>query len=150
MKISDLSPDKIIEKTAEALKKIPEVHPPEWAKFVKTGAHKERPPVKEDWWYTRSASILRKISKLGPIGTNKLKKKYGGKKNKGYKPEKRYDGSGNITRKILQQLEKAGLVEQTGKGAHKGRILTPKGQSFLDKSSKNGKEKAASKENTSS
>ncbi|MEK6939747.1 MAG: 40S ribosomal protein S19, partial [Nanoarchaeota archaeon] len=36
-------------------------------------------------------------------------------------------------RKILQQLEKSGLVKQTEKGVHKGRILTPKGTSFLDK-----------------
>jgi small subunit ribosomal protein S19e len=136
MKINDLPSGKVIEKTAEALKKVPEIQPPEWAKFVKTGRHKERPPVDSDWWYVRSASILKKISRLGPIGTNKLKRKYGGKKNRGHKPEKRYDASANLIRKMLQQLEKAGLIEQTTKGVHKGRTVTNKGKSFLDKSSK--------------
>jgi small subunit ribosomal protein S19e len=136
MKINDLPSGQVIEKTANALKKIPEMQPPEWSQFVKTGVHKERPPVDENWWYVRSASILKKISRLGPIGVNKLRKKYGGKKNRGHKPEKRFDASGNIIRKILQQLEKANFIEQTSKGVHKGRILTPKGKSFLDKSSK--------------
>lgn len=136
MKINDLPSGKVIEKTAEALKKVPEIQPTEWAKYVKTGHHKARPPVDNDWWYVRAASILKKISRLGPIGTNKLKRKYGGKKNRGHKPEKRYDASANLIRKMLQQLEKAGLIEQTTKGTHKGRILTNKGKSFLDKSSK--------------
>jgi len=38
-------------------------------------------------------------------------------------------GSGSIQRKIFQQLEKAGLVQKTVKG----RILTAKGISLLDK-----------------
>ena len=136
MKINDIPQEKVIEKTAEALKKIPEIKAPEWANFVKTGMNRERPPVNNDWWYVRSASVLKKVGVLGPVGVNKLKKKYGGKKNRGHKPEKRYDASGNILRKILQQLEKAGLIEQTSKGVHKGRVLTNKGKSFLDKSSK--------------
>ena len=101
MKINDLPSGKVIEKTAEALKKVPEIKAPEWSKFVKTSTHKERPPVNDDWWYIRTASIMKKISKLGPVGVNKLKKKYGGKKNRGHKPEKTYDASGNIIRKIL-------------------------------------------------
>jgi small subunit ribosomal protein S19e len=136
MKINDLPSGKVIEKTAEALKKIPEIVAPEWSKFVKTGTHKERPPVNEDWWYIRTASIMKKIAIISPVGVNKLKRKYGGKKNRGHKPEKRFDASGNIIRKILQQLEKAGFIEQSTKGVHKGRVLTNKGKSFLDKSSK--------------
>jgi small subunit ribosomal protein S19e len=136
MKINDMNTGVVIEKTAEALKKVPEIQPPKWSEFVKTGTNRERPPVNQDWWYVRAASMLKKISRLGPVGVNKLRKKYGGKKNRGHKPEKRFDASGNIIRKILQQLEKAGLIEQTSKGAHKGRILTAKGKSFLDKSTK--------------
>jgi small subunit ribosomal protein S19e len=100
---------------------------------VKTGHHKERLPDNEDWWYYRSAAILRSIAKLGPIGTAKLRTKYGGKKNRGHQPEKVFKASGSIIRKILQQLEKSQLIQQTKKGVHKGRILTPKGTSFLDK-----------------
>jgi len=139
MSIYDIPADKLIQKTAIELKKIPEIKAPSWASFVKTGCHKERPPIQQDFWYIRAASILRKVYILGPIGTNKLRIKYGGKKNRGHKPEKFYPGSGNIARKILQQLEKAGLIKQVNVQNHKGRVLTPKGKSLIDKLAKNGK-----------
>jgi len=123
----------LIEKTALELKKIPSIKPPAWAEFVKTGTHKERPPSRSDWWYVRTAAILRTTHKLGPIGVSKLRAKYGGKKNRGVKPEKFYNGSGKIIRTILQQLEEAELVKKAEKGVHKGRIIAPKGISILDK-----------------
>ncbi|MBN2111795.1 40S ribosomal protein S19, partial [Candidatus Woesearchaeota archaeon] len=89
--------------------------------------------AREDWWYVRAASILRKVSMLGPVGVSKLRTLYGGKKDRGMKPEKFMKGSGNIIRKALQQLEKAGLAKQAEKGTHKGRVITPKGKSLLDK-----------------
>jgi small subunit ribosomal protein S19e len=95
--------------------------------------HKERVPVDKDWWYLRTASVLRTVYRLGPIGVSKLRTKYGGKKNRGVKKEHFFKGSGNILRKSLQQLEKAGLIKFTDKGIHKGRIITPKGKAFLDK-----------------
>ena len=133
MAIYNQEPIKTIERTAEKLKKIELIKPPGWAKFVKTGKGKERPPINKDWWYIRTASILRKISNLGPIGTQKLRRKYGARKNRGNKPERVYKGSGNIIRKILQQLEKAELIKQTTIKGHKGRTLTPKGKSLLNK-----------------
>ena len=129
----DADPQELIEKTADDLKKIPEIKAPAWAIFVKTGMHKERPPANDDWWYFRTASILRAIYRLGPIGVSKLRTKYGGRKNRGVKKEHFYKGSGNIVRKSLQQLEKAGFVKFADKGLHKGRIITPKGKAFLDK-----------------
>ena len=129
----DVDAQDLILKTAEELKKIPEIKAPAWAAFVKTGMHKERPPVNDDWWYVRTASVLRKIYRLGPIGVSKLRTGYGGNKNRGVKKEHFYKGSGNIVRKALQQLEKAGLIKFAEKGVHKGRIITPKGKSFLDK-----------------
>tara|TARA_Y100000310_G_scaffold330279_1_gene401655 strand:+ start:1584 stop:2024 length:441 start_codon:yes stop_codon:yes gene_type:complete len=123
----------LIDKAAEELKKQKLVEPTEWSKFVKTGHSKDRLPDSPDWWYHRSAAILRSIAKLGPIGTQKLRSKYGGKKNRGHKPEKFYVASGSIIRKILQQLEKSELIKQTERGAHKGRVLSPKGTSFLGK-----------------
>ena len=129
----DMDAQELIEKAAEELKKIPEIKPPEWAPFVKTGMHKERPPASNDWWYTRVASVLRTVYRLGPVGVSKLRTKYGGKKNRGVKKEHFFKGSGNILRKSLQQLEKAGFVKFTEKGIHKGRVITPKGRSFLDK-----------------
>ena len=129
----DVDSQELITKAAEELKKIPEIKPPEWAPFVKTGMHKERPPADSDWWYTRTASVLRTVYRLGPIGTSKLRTKYGGKMNRGVKKAHFFKGSGNILRKALQQLEKAGFVKFAEKGVHKGRVITPKGRSFLDK-----------------
>ena len=129
----DADAQELIEKAAEELKKTPEIKPPEWAAFAKTGMHKQRPPANDGWWYLRAASVLRTVYRLGPVGVSKLRTKYGGKKNRGVKKEHFFKGSGNILRKILQQLEKAGFVKFTEKGIHKGRIITPKGKSFLDK-----------------
>ncbi len=129
-------PSELIEKTAEKLKQVEQINPPEWSSFVKTSTSRDRPPVEKDWWYSRAASILRKLDILGPIGTNKLKRKYGGRKNRGHKPEKFFKGSGKIIRTILNQLEQAGLAEQKETKGHKGRVLTKKGKSFLDKVTK--------------
>ncbi|MBI2138183.1 30S ribosomal protein S19e [Candidatus Woesearchaeota archaeon] len=123
----------LVEKISVELKSISPIKPPVWAAFVKTGVHKERPPVSEDWWYLRAASVLRKVFLLGPIGVEKLRTLYGGKKSRGYDTEHFRRGSGNIARKILQQLEKAGLVKKDAKGAHKGRVVTPSGIKLLNK-----------------
>lgn len=131
--IYDVDAQELILEAAEELKKIPEIKAPAWAPFVKTGMHKERPPSNHDWWYLRTASVLRAIYRLGPVGVSKLRTKYGGKKNRGTKKEHFFKGSGNILRKALQQLEKAGFVKFTEKGIHKGRVVTPKGKAFLDK-----------------
>jgi len=131
--VFDVYPNDLIEKAAEELKKIPEIKPPEWAKFVKTGVHKERPPTDPDWWYKRVAAILRTIYIRGPIGVSKLRTKYGGKRRRGHKMPHHRKGSGSVIRKALQQLEKAGLVEQSKDKLRKGRIITPKGRSFLDR-----------------
>lgn len=132
----DTNPNEVISKASGELKKIKELEMPEWAKFVKTGAGKERPPLKNDWWHMRAASVLRRIAMTGPIGVAKLRTKYASKKNMGHKPERVYKAGGKVLRTILQQLEKAGLVRYTEKGVHKGRVVTPKGQSFLAKAAK--------------
>ncbi len=125
--------NQMLESLAEELKKLDEIKPPTWTIFVKTGHFKQRPPVRQDWWYIRAAAVFNSINRLGPVGVQKLRTKYGGRKRRGHKSEHFYKGSGSIVRKILQQLEKAGLIKQAQKGVHKGRILTPKGKSFLAK-----------------
>ena len=132
----DISQQALISALAEELKTVEQIQAPAWAPFVKTGVSRERPPTQEDWWHVRTASVLRKVALLGPIGTQKLKRKYGGKQNRGYKPEAMKSGSGNITRKILQQLEASKLVAQVDKNGRKGRVVTPTGQSLLDKAAK--------------
>ncbi len=126
--VADVDPNVLIERLAEELKKNDAIKPPEWAKFVKTGVHKERVPENKDWWYVRAASIMRKLY-FRPLGVSRLRRKYGGRKNRGYEPERFHPGSGNIIRKILQQLEKAGYAQKVDKG----RTLTPQGRALLDK-----------------
>ncbi|MBI4153310.1 30S ribosomal protein S19e [Candidatus Woesearchaeota archaeon] len=129
----EVNPNELIERAAAMLKEQKLVTPPAWSGYVRTGRHTERPPVEKDWYYMRSAAVLRSVYKLGTVGTSKLRTKYGGKKNRGYKPERFYKGSGAIIRNSLQQLEKVGFLAKSEKGPHKGRKITPKGTSFLDK-----------------
>lgn len=131
--ILEVDPQQLIAKAAEELKNQKLMQPPDWSKFVKTGRQKERLPEQEEWWYVRAAAILRSVAKLGPVGTEKLRTKYGGRKRRGHTPERFYKGSGSIIRTIFKQLEQAQFVKQAQKGVHKGRVLTPKGTSFLDK-----------------
>lgn len=125
--VYDVNPNELINEVAKELKKNENIKPPEWAPFVKTGVHKERVPSNEDWWYARSAAILRKIY-VQEKGVSRLKIDYGGRKNRGVKPERFKKGSGNIIRKVLQQLEAAGFVKKS----KKGRKITPQGQKYLD------------------
>jgi small subunit ribosomal protein S19e len=124
-------------KLAEALKKIPEFKAPEWVEFVKSGPSKERPIEDPDFWFKRSASILRHVYKKGIVGVNRLRTKYGSKKNRGYAPEEFRRASGKIIRTILQQADKAGFTEiaQKVKGIRErkpGRTMTEKGKKFLE------------------
>ncbi len=129
----DVDTNELIKSLAEALKKTENIKIPEWAMFVKTGQAKERLPLQPDWWFHRTAAILRTVAIKGPIGINKLKIKFGSKKDRGHKPEIFKKASGKILRSILQQLDKEGLTKFDEKGVHKGRVITPKGQSLLDK-----------------
>ncbi len=130
--IHDVPTNDLIEKMSKELEKVPAVQAPAWAPFVKTGASRELPPSRKDWWHVRAASVLRKVALKGPIGVSKLRVQYGGKKNRGVRTEKFVKGSGAITRRILQQLEKAGFIKQTKIGVHFGRVVTPQGQKFMD------------------
>src|SRR3989344_1203147 len=134
MSVFDINPNTLIKRVAEKLK--PEIPMPEWAKFAKTSPAMESPPTDHDWRWARAASILRKIYLNGPIGVNKLSVKYGGLKNRGHKPNKYYRGSRKIIRVLLQELEKNGYIKQVAKDVHKGRAITGKGKSLLDKTAK--------------
>lgn len=132
--IFDADIRKVYKGASENLKTI--IKEPEWIQFVKTGAGKQRKPTQDDWWYTRAASVLRQVYIKGPIGVSKLRTKYGNKKNRGHKPERFTKASGKIIRNILQQMEKSGLVKSQDKGVHKGKIITSKGKSLMDKAAK--------------
>lgn len=124
-------------KLAEALKKVPEFKQPEWSKFVKSGPSKERPIDDVDFWYKRAASVLRQVYKKKIVGVNKLRTKYGSKKNRGFKPEEFRKAGGKIIRTILQQSDKAGFTEiakgiKDVRSKRPGRQLTKKGKDFME------------------
>jgi small subunit ribosomal protein S19e len=125
----DVPAAKFIEKLAKHLKEnIDAVQPPTWASIAKTGSHVEKQPQNADWWYTRSASVLRKVYIHGPIGIEKLRSDYGGRKNFGTRPNHASKGGGSNVRKIMQQLAQAGLIETA---STQGRKMTPKGRKLL-------------------
>ncbi len=125
----DVPASEFIEKLAKYLKEnVDEVQPPAWATVAKTGSHVEKQPQNQYWWYTRSASILRKVYVHGPVGLEKLRADYGGRKGFTVKPNHASKSGGSNIRKSLQQLEAAGLIEKTG---IKGRVMSPKGRKLL-------------------
>ena len=128
----DVPSGKLIAALAEQMKTVPGVEQPDWAKLVKTGSHAERPPNDSQWWFTRAASLMRKLYLHGPVGLGDLERAYGGTKALHYYPKHHRDAGGSNIRKILKQLEQAELVSKTPKG----RILTSKGRAMLDKTSK--------------
>jgi len=132
-KMKDVETKKFIEVCKEELKKIEEIKPPSWTQFAKTGTHKQFPPQQKDWWYTRTASILRRIYLDGPVGVERLRTYYGGKKDRGHKPERFKKSGSSIIRKCLQQLEAAGFIEKSKNTKNRGRIISEEGKNFLKK-----------------
>jgi len=130
--VKEVPADRFIRALAQYLKEnVRAVRAPEWALFAKTGSHKEKVPENIDWWYIRAASIMRKLYIAGrPLGIERFRVIYGGLKDRGSAPPHFRRAGGSHIRKILQQLERAGLVAKKG---NRGRVLTPKGRSIMDK-----------------
>jgi len=126
--VYDVPADKLVPLVATELKGRPELAPPAWAEFAKTGVHKEMPPEDPDWWFIRGAAVLRRVYIDGPVGVERMRTFYGGRKNRGSRPNRFKKGSGSVIRELLQQLETAGLVVKD-KG---GRKASPAGMAFLD------------------
>jgi len=127
----DVPANLLIQRLANYLKdEVDQIAPPPWASVVKTSSHAQRPPQNADWWFTRCASVLRKVYLKGPIGIQRLRAEYGGRKDRGVRPEHTRKGGGAIVRKALQQLEGAKLVESSG---NRGRTVTKQGRSLLDR-----------------
>ncbi len=129
--VYDVPPNRLINEISEELKEMDEIDYPEWAKFVKTGVHKDKAPEQDDWWFKRVSAVFRSVYTEGPIGISRLKGKYGGKQSRYVRPKHVKDGSGSIIRECLHQLENAGLVKKEDGG----RVVTPDGQSLLDNTS---------------
>ena len=110
--VYEIPADKYNDLLAVQLEKMPEFKMPEWALFVKTSVSKVRPPVNNAWWYKRAASILRQIYIHNVVGVGRLRLKYGGRKNRGMRPEVFKKASGKAIRLMLQAGEKVGFLEK--------------------------------------
>ena len=129
----DAPADDLIAAVADELADESAIEAPDWVEFATTGVGKELPPEQEDFWTTRAASVLRKVAIDEPVGVGSLKTAYGsatqGSTRYRVRPRQSTDGSGNIVRTLLQQLEEAGYVE-VAEG--EGRVVTGAGRSLLD------------------
>jgi len=128
-KAYDVPADVLINKLSEILKGE-DIAVPSWVPFVKTGAHVEKPPQKNDWWYTRCASLLRKIYLHGPVGVKDLRGMYGGAKPVGYEGAHHRDSGGAIIRTAIHNLEKLGYLDKV---EGKGRTVSHQGMKKLDR-----------------
>ena len=104
---------------------------PAWVDIVKTATFKELAPYDPDWFYVRAAAVARHIYLRKSVGVGALRKVHGGRKNRGTRPGRHFDGSGSVDRKALQALEKIGVVEQNKKIG--GRSITRSGRRDLDR-----------------
>jgi small subunit ribosomal protein S19e len=127
----DVPAEDLIEAVAEQLES--DLEAPEWLAVTKTGTGRELPPEQEDFWSRRAASLLRRVAIDGPVGVQRLRTVYGdsasGTTRYRVRPSHKRDGSGNIIRTALQQLEDAGYVETS---EARGRTVTGEGRALLD------------------
>ncbi len=127
----DAPTEELIEATAAKLED--ELDQPDWAEFTKTGVANELPPQQENFWALRGASLLRKVAVDGPVGVERLSTAYGDKKQGStryrVRPNRKTDGSKNVIRTLLQQLDDAGYINTNEK---RGREVTGDGKQLLD------------------
>ncbi|MWV63932.1 30S ribosomal protein S19e [Halorubrum sp. JWXQ-INN 858] len=128
--IYDVPADALIEELAARLEE--RIDEPDWVQFAKSGSGKELPPEQDDFWYVRSASLLRKVAQNEPIGIERLATEYGTKKRGSnryiVRPGEHSSGSRKLIRASLQALEEEGLVFTA---AGEGRRITDDGEAFL-------------------
>ena len=130
--VKEVPADLLLSKLASEFKEK-DVKMPEWVNYLKDGIGREKSWVQDDWYYTRMASIMRKVALNSSIGISRLSQEYGSRQDRGTKRYHPVEGSRYIVRNILQSLEKLGYLKNDTKI---GRSLTPAGQSLVDKAAK--------------
>ncbi len=128
--LRDVPAQDAINKMAERLRSEGLVQPPAWVGTVKTGVDRERVPADPNFYFVRAASVLRTVYLSGPVGVQRLRRKYGGKRRHKVRSPHHRKAGGKTIRLVLQQLEQAGLIERKAKTS--GRTITPKGAKFVD------------------
>jgi small subunit ribosomal protein S19e len=125
--VYDVKASDVIRVAAERLKE--KIKKPYYVDFVKSGPNKERVPQDPDFWYIRSASILRYVYINGPVGVSRLRTKYGSRKEHVVHKRHHVKSGGSVIRDSMIELERLKFVKAT----KEGRVITPQGKSFLDK-----------------
>ncbi|PGH35856.1 40S ribosomal protein S19 [[Emmonsia] crescens] len=132
--VRDVDAQKFIEAYSAFLKRQGKLPIPGWVDTVKTSKGNELPPQSIDWYYVRAAAIARHIYLRKTVGVGRLRKVHGSLKNRGSRPSHHVDASGSVDRKVIQSLEKIGVLElDEEKG---GRRITQSGQRDLDRIAK--------------
>ncbi len=126
--VYEVDASELVRAAAQGLKTVIKEQP-DYLHYAKSGAGKERQPQDPDFWYVRSASLLRYVYTSGPVGVSRLRERYGSRKEHVMHRKHHVDAGGSAITDSLNALEKANLVKKTPKG----REITPKGRSFLDK-----------------
>ncbi|KXL43531.1 hypothetical protein M433DRAFT_167073 [Acidomyces richmondensis BFW] len=129
--VKDVDANRFIEAYAAFLKRQGKLPIPGWVDTVKTSHAKELPPQSIDWYYVRAAAVARHIYMRKTVGVGRLRKVHGGTKNRGSRPSHHVDASGSVDRKVMQSLEKIGVLEQDEEKG--GRRITQAGQRDLDR-----------------
>ncbi|ORY91058.1 40S ribosomal protein S19-A [Syncephalastrum racemosum] len=128
--VKDVNAHEFIKAYAAYLKRTGKLEVPKWVDLVKTGTFKELAPYDPDWYFIRAASVARHIYIRKAVGVGALGKVYGGRVNRGTRPSHHVDASSSVNRKVLQSLEKIGVLAPCKKG---GRKITQDGQRDLDR-----------------
>ncbi|XP_067934965.1 small ribosomal subunit protein eS19-like [Watersipora subatra] len=128
--VKDVDQQKFVVALAAFFKKSGKMKPMNNSDIIKLAHFKQMAPNDPDWFYVRAASIARHLYMRAPCGVGGFTKIYGGSKNRGTRPSLYCRGSGNVARKILQQLEGLKMVEQHEDG---GRRLSSTGRRDLDR-----------------
>ncbi|KAF4302600.1 Protein component of the small (40S) ribosomal subunit [Botryosphaeria dothidea] len=129
--VRDVEASKFINAYADFLKRQGRLPIPAWTDIAKTSHAKELPPQSIDWYYIRAAAVARHVYLRKTVGVGRLRKVHGGTKNRGSRPSHHVDASGAVDRKVLQSLEKIGVLEQDEEKG--GRRITQSGQRDLDR-----------------
>ncbi|MGD0728819.1 MAG: 30S ribosomal protein S19e [Candidatus Micrarchaeaceae archaeon] len=125
--VYDVKASDVVKMAAEQLKGS--IKKPAYVDYVKSGANKERVPQDPDFFYMRTGSILRQVYLNGPIGVSKLRTRYGSRKEHVVHRRHHVKSGGSVIRDAMIELERINYVKNT----KAGRVITPKGKSFMDK-----------------
>ncbi|KAK9896825.1 putative RPS19B-ribosomal protein S19.e, cytosolic [Cystobasidium minutum MCA 4210] len=128
--VRDVRAEDFIAAYSSHLKRSGKLEIPVWVDIVKTATFKEQAPYDPDWFYVRAAAVARHVYLRKHVGVGRMQKVHGGAANRGQRPSRHTDASGSVERKVMQGLEKIGVLEKDPRG---GRRISQDGQRDLDR-----------------